>query len=200
MADSKSTTPMPRADILERIQERSEHEAKLVVSRVSQDHFIDDGTTLWRIVSAGYSRDLYGWLDGHGIDMWDGTSNQAEVESIIGWWGRYQAAVRYDSETARWVKRAGLEEIEEPATPSSLKPASDSVIHQKIDEVYNEAEAARSKPPNLKEIGKVVQPKLHAAGYDASENHIANLAKDPRYGGRRGKPGVKASLKKPLQH
>jgi hypothetical protein len=66
-----------------------------------------------------------------------------------------------------------------------LKPAPESKIDQTITEVYDEAAQKGSKPPNIKEIAKHVQAKLHAEGYRASARQIQSLAKADKHKGRR---------------
>jgi hypothetical protein len=76
-----------------------------------------------------------------------------------------------------------------PPQPPALRKAGRSTIHEAILAEYDEAERCRTKPPNLKQIGKVVQARLLKGGYKASGNNIQQLAQDPTYQGRRWPPG-----------
>lgn len=76
-----------------------------------------------------------------------------------------------------------------PSPSRKLGNASNSQIHAEIRAEYNDCVATGRKPPNLKEIGKLVQDRLRAKQLDASTNRIQDLAGDPRYDGLRRKPG-----------
>jgi hypothetical protein len=85
------------------------------------------------------------------------------------------------------------------ALQSKLRPAPDSRIHKTICEVYDDAERAGLKPPNLKEIVAPVQNKLSAKGYVATGRRIQQLAESDAYKCRRRKPGVTVASEKRRQ-
>ena len=63
------------------------------------------------------------------------------------------------------------------------------VIDTAISAVYDEAEKAGTKPPNLKEIGAAVNKKLCTDGYEASDRRIQEIASAEKHAKRRRKPG-----------
>jgi hypothetical protein len=58
-----------------------------------------------------------------------------------------------------------------------LKPASPKEIKRAIKAVYDVADAAGEKPPNIREIIDPVKAWLKMKGYSASNRQIQNLAK-----------------------
>jgi hypothetical protein len=82
-----------------------------------------------------------------------------------------------------------VEEEPNGGSVAALKPASERRIHAAISRAYDEAEAAGSKPPNLKEIAAPVKATLNRAGYEASGGLIQKLAGDSRHAERRRAPG-----------
>lgn len=74
-----------------------------------------------------------------------------------------------------------------------LKTASKNKIHECITAIYDEAEAAGRKPPNINECGAVVQKRLRDSGFEASQLCIKALADEPQYKSRRGRVGKHAS-------
>jgi hypothetical protein len=88
------------------------------------------------------------------------------------------------------------------STLAIKKEAPDVATHSAIREAYRWADASGAKPPNVKEIGDIVQRQLRAIGLDASKRRIGELAADSRYDGFRLKRGEKfeqLATKKPLQ-
>jgi hypothetical protein len=75
----------------------------------------------------------------------------------------------------------------------SLKLASDKIIRQTIDEVYNAAEADGEKAPNIKELPTLVLRKLQQQGYTASKRHIQLLGDELDFKKRRRPPGATVS-------
>ena len=76
-----------------------------------------------------------------------------------------------------------------------LKLAPAPTIHNEIAAVYDKAEAAGEKPPNVREIVGPTQKRLHALGFRASGNQIMQLAGDDRHKNRRRKVGVRWGTK-----
>jgi len=71
----------------------------------------------------------------------------------------------------------------------ALRPAPDSMIHNTISKVYDEAEREDLKPPNVKEIVAPVQKRLSVQGYEASGRQIQRLADADKHKSRRRRPG-----------
>jgi hypothetical protein len=69
------------------------------------------------------------------------------------------------------------------------KRAPLKLIDTAISAVYDEAEKAGTKPPNLKEIGAAVNKKLCTDGYEASDRRIQEIASVEKHAKRRRKPG-----------
>jgi hypothetical protein len=81
-----------------------------------------------------------------------------------------------------------------------MRPASDSIIHKTISEVYNDSDRRGLKPPNVKELVKPVQTILRDNGYQSSGRHIQELAQNGRHKSRRRKPGATVASEKRQQH
>jgi hypothetical protein len=73
--------------------------------------------------------------------------------------------------------------------PTSLKNASEAMVHEAIRAAYDSAETTGRKPPNIRELSAAVQPLLKTKGYWASGALIERLGAEPRYHGRRRRPG-----------
>ena len=82
------------------------------------------------------------------------------------------------------------------AQSPELEDASDEEIHVEIDAVYKHCKATGQEPPNLKQIGKLVQERLRDKGLYASQGDIQKLAGDKRYSGIRHKPGPRQQRRK----
>jgi hypothetical protein len=74
------------------------------------------------------------------------------------------------------------------ATQLPQKPASESMIRQAINNVYDSVSEPQ-KPPNVKEISRPVQKLLSSQGYKASGRCIQQFAGEAQYKERRRKPG-----------
>jgi hypothetical protein len=73
--------------------------------------------------------------------------------------------------------------------PLELRWAAPSQIEQAITAVYDEAEGAGSKPPNVRQIVKPVLQRLAAAGYIATGARIEKIAGADHHKKRRRLPG-----------
>ena len=76
-------------------------------------------------------------------------------------------------------------------------PASEAMIDKTIGEVYDEADEAGMKPPNIKEIVEPVQRLLRTKGCEASGRRIQQIA--GRHINRRRKPGPTLASEKRRQ-
>jgi hypothetical protein len=85
--------------------------------------------------------------------------------------------------------RLGLPQAPNPSQ-SELKLARDETILRVIQDVYDAAEAAGEKPPNIRELPSLVLRKLQQQGYTASKRHIETLGEAPEFKKRRRPPGV----------
>jgi hypothetical protein len=89
-------------------------------------------------------------------------------------------------------------ELKPPSdSDDGLRHATDPRIHKAITAVYDEAETAGEKPPNIKEIADPVLKKLRADGYEASLTHVRLLADEERHARRRGRIGARWRQKTP---
>jgi hypothetical protein len=70
-----------------------------------------------------------------------------------------------------------------------LRRAPAAEIHAAITAVYDRAELENAKPPNVKELPKVVQPLLVDKGYQVSANQIQKLGAAQQHAKRRRKVG-----------
>jgi len=71
-----------------------------------------------------------------------------------------------------------------------LRPARVANINEAIRAVYDDAERAGQKPPNVKEVVKPVQAKLRDNDLEASGRRIQERAEAEEYKKRRRKPGL----------
>jgi hypothetical protein len=95
-----------------------------------------------------------------------------------------------DGRTARcsreiFVRRDSLDRFIKTLAPAvdenqkrPLRQASKEEIRVEIRAVYNES---GKPPPNIKQLPKVVQPRLHNRGLDASENYIAKVGNESEF-------------------
>ena len=70
-----------------------------------------------------------------------------------------------------------------------LKQAPERIVIEAIRCAYDAAEAAGTKPPNIKELPAAVQPFLQKKGYWDSGNHIMQLGHREEFESRRRPPG-----------
>jgi hypothetical protein len=71
----------------------------------------------------------------------------------------------------------------------ALRQAPDLAINKAIEEVYNSAESAGCKPPNIKELPTLVLRLLEKDGYVTSKERIMKLGGSPEFKRRRWKVG-----------
>ncbi len=74
-------------------------------------------------------------------------------------------------------------------SPGELLPASVDIINVELRYEYDRAEAAREKPPNVKQVPPVVQLRLKQKGRRASKSQIEKLAAAEEFKLRRWPPG-----------
>jgi hypothetical protein len=92
------------------------------------------------------------------------------------------------------ILAAGAVAAVPPAQPPvEFKTASDSMVRTEIKIVYDQARADGTKPPNINELARIVQPRLKAKGYDTSVERIRKTGDEPEFKKLRGKPGVRWS-------
>jgi hypothetical protein len=65
--------------------------------------------------------------------------------------------------------------VQQPEDKVALKEATPSMIRDVIGAVYDDADKAKIKPPNILELPKAVQPRLKAEGYAASGRQIKQI-------------------------
>jgi hypothetical protein len=75
------------------------------------------------------------------------------------------------------------------------RPAPTAMIIKAIRCAYDAAEAARGKPPNVKELPAAVQPFLRQKGFSASGRHNEQLGDAEEFKMRRRPPGKPASTR-----
>jgi hypothetical protein len=71
------------------------------------------------------------------------------------------------------------------------RPATDAIIRDMIRLVYDEEQNAGRPSPNIKQLPRLVQPRLKSQGHTASQAKIAEIAEEPQFAARRGKSGVR---------
>ena len=78
---------------------------------------------------------------------------------------------------------------EELSHELALKEATPSMIRDAIGAVYDDADKAKTKPPNINELPAAVQPRLKAGGYAASGRQIKQIGGEQPFKLRRLSPG-----------
>ena len=76
-------------------------------------------------------------------------------------------------------------------SPGQLKRAPERIINEAIGCAYDTAEAAGTKPPNIKELPAAVQPLLQQKGFYSSGRRIMQLGDREEFKRRRLLPGAK---------
>jgi hypothetical protein len=82
---------------------------------------------------------------------------------------------------------------------NELRKAPDAITNEMIRVVYDDAERASQKAPNVREVVKPVQAKLRDQGFEASNRRIRELAGAEEYKKRRRKPGTTLASEKRRQ-
>jgi len=77
----------------------------------------------------------------------------------------------------------------QPSLQVKLKSAPDPIVIEAIRCVYDAAEAAGTKPPNIKELPAAVQLFLRQKGFYSSGRHIMPLGGREEFKRRRRRPG-----------
>jgi hypothetical protein len=92
-----------------------------------------------------------------------------------------------------FVRRDSLDRFIKTLVPAAdadekkpLRQATKEQIRVEIRAVYNES---GDSPPNIKALPKLVRPRLHERGLDASENYIAEIGGEAEFKGLRRPPG-----------
>jgi hypothetical protein len=100
-----------------------------------------------------------------------------------------------------FVRRDSLDRFIKTLAPAAdadekkpLRPASKEEIRVEIRAVYSEA---GNSPPNIRQLPKVVQPRLHTRGLEASENYIAKVGSEPEFNGARRLAGKTIASERP---
>ena len=124
----------------------------------------------------------------------------AEAQRDWGWWHKspwseLTRVVVKDSDYLTWLEMATGSPS---ATPTDQMPrlASETAIRRSIDAAYDQAEATRQKPPNVNEIGPIVQRGLRSQGLEASKRQIQQIANHADYKKRRRPPGKTVASEK----
>ena len=149
-----------------------DHELEAAIKQSQQDRelYKSLGTTRADIAGAGLAE------SGSGLDI----LRESAAEGALA----YQL-VQYPR-----VNKADLEKWLSEQTPErQLKPAPEDTIKATVHAVYDDAEKAKAKPPNTKELVKPVQRKLKPQGYRASGRQIQSIGKAKEFANRRGVPG-----------
>jgi hypothetical protein len=101
-----------------------------------------------------------------------GTSREALLE----------LARRHKSDASRGEAQPSRSQI-------TLQLAPDAIINQAIRRAYDAADAAGTKPPNIKELPAAVHPLLEQKGLRTSGRRIQQLGDDEEFKSRRRPPG-----------
>jgi hypothetical protein len=135
-----------------------------------------------------------------------------DVEALLAWltkrgWPAKRGQIEWNYITGDYIpKHSGFTELvgreAKPPNPGAqdrndeLRMAPPSMINTEIGDAYSAAERASQKPPNIKEIAKMVKLSLREKGYQASVPKIQELASAPKHKKRRRKPGATVASEK----
>jgi hypothetical protein len=117
------------------------------------------------------------------IAEWYRASTLSTMVSIEQFWPEAPPAVVPDAKSA---------ELAKPHSAShtlALKSAPELEIRAAIKAAYDVADAEGKKPPNIKELPAVVQPRLEKKGYSASARSIQKVGEAGEFKRRRRQPG-----------
>ncbi|MDA9508086.1 hypothetical protein XI09_26300 [Bradyrhizobium sp. CCBAU 11386] len=78
----------------------------------------------------------------------------------------------------------------DPDEQAAARPASEARIRTEVAAVYAEAAGQKAKPPNIKELGKVVQQRLATAGLGAAQIQIQKIGEEDAFKKLRRPPGA----------
>jgi hypothetical protein len=124
-----------------------------------------------------------------------------DVEQLLAWltdrgWPTKRGQIQWNYLIGDYISKSWNEltdprvrTMEQQDRSDELRMASASMIDTEISDAYSAAERAGQKPPNIKEIAKVVQDGLREKGYQASVPKIQKLADAEKHKKRRRKPG-----------
>jgi hypothetical protein len=127
-----------------------------------------------------------------------------DVEALLAWltkrgWPAKGGQIEWNYITGAYVSKSAEAKPPNPSAQDrndELRMAPPSMIDTEIGDAYSAAERASQKPPNIKEIAKVVKDRLLAKGYQASVPKIQELANAPKHKKRRRKPGATVASEK----
>jgi hypothetical protein len=89
-----------------------------------------------------------------------------------------------------WVE---LRRMLAASSSQKLREAPRELVDREIAAVYDEAEAAGRKPPNIKELPKAVLARLKSNGFHSSQALISELGRSSKHASRRRQPGITLS-------
>jgi hypothetical protein len=127
------------------------------------------------------------------------------VDHLLAWltkrgWVANRGAIKWNYLTGDFISKSWLSDAGNPVNPEEGETRHDgsdgsqmappAIIDTEISDAYSTAERSRQKPPNVKEIAKVVQDRLRTKGYQASLAQIQELADAEKHKRRRRKPGA----------
>jgi hypothetical protein len=130
------------------------------------------------------------------------------VEQLLAWltkrgWPAKRGGIEWNYLTGDYISKSWHVEPPNRRAPTTEHDRSDdlqmapaSMIDTEINDAYSAAERAGQKPPNIKEIAKVVQDRLREKGYQASVPKIQELADAEKHKKRRRKPGATVASEK----
>jgi hypothetical protein len=97
-------------------------------------------------------------------------------------------ARRHKARTPSWSD-ASRGETQPSRSQITLNPAPPGIVIEAIRGAYDAAEAAGTKPPNIRELPAAVHTLLEQKGLRASGQHIQELGDDEEFKSRRRPPG-----------
>jgi hypothetical protein len=141
------------------------------------------------------SVDVDTWSEASCIPAFEILAEKPSLQHYTDWSSGFHAMKLNSDEFFRLIALRGLpyptfwRRGNDDAISLNLKPASEQMIRGAVRRQYDIAETQGKKPPNVKEVAKLVQADLKARGHKASVQKVQKIADSPEFKERRWPPG-----------
>ena len=147
------------------------------------------------------SDDADTWSEASCIPAFEILAEKPSLQHYQEWSPGFHAMKLNSDEFFRWIAVRGFPyptfwKQNHEAASIKLRKAQDRVIEDEVRRVYDIADNEGSKPPNIKEVPKLVKARLRDIGQAASATKIQEIAERPEFKRRRRLPGKTLSSEK----
>ena len=147
------------------------------------------------------SEDADTWSEASCIPAFEILAEKPSLQHYQEWSPGFHAMKLNSDEFFRWIAVRGFPyptfwKQNHEAASIKLRKAQDRVIEDEVRRVYDIADNEGSKPPNIKEVPKLVKARLRDIGQAASATKIQEIAERPEFKRRRRLPGKTLSSEK----